>query len=321
MFSFVRPLMIATAALLTATAAQAQEWPSREMRVFSGFPAGSGADTLARYFGSKLEPYLKRPVVVENKPGALGSLAGEAVARGRPDGYTMLIAGYPAMSVNALLLKNIGYDTVNGFAPVSLLLGQPFILMVDPKTPVNTVAELSDYLKKKGDKVSYAGTASSSVVLAELYKTYAGVPGVQVIYRDAQAYLGDMASGAIDFAWADPVFGVAQVNAGRLKPLAVSTPKRSSGLPNVPTIAEAGVPKATFTSWWAAVMPAGTPPAITNRINGWFQEIIATPETIAFLEKFGAYPQGGTPEDLRKLQIKEIEDWKEYVKIAKIEPQ
>jgi tripartite-type tricarboxylate transporter receptor subunit TctC len=316
-----RVVLLTAVAILPAASAQAQEWPAREIRVFSGFPAGSGADTLARYFSEKLRPYVKQPMVVENKPGALGSLAGEAVARARPDGYTMLIAGYPAMSVNLLLLKKIGYDPVNDYAPVSTLLGQPFILVVDPKLTARTVSDLSAYLRAKGEKASYAGTASSSVVLAELYKTFGGVPGVQVMYRDAQAYMGDMLNGAIDFAWADPVFGMGQVNAGRLRALAVSTPRRSPALPDVPTMAEAGLPQATFTSWWAAVMPAGSPPTVVRRLNGWFQEILATEETKKFLASFGAEPLFGTPEDLRKLQVDEIERWRDYVRIAKIEPQ
>ena len=198
---------IATVAVLIQAAAilsgAAQDYPVRDIRVLSGQAAGSGANSIVRFFAEMLRRKLNRNVIVENKPGILGSFAGEALARAPADGYTIFISGYPAVSSNQLLFAKLSYNPVTDFAPVTTLVSQPFVLVVSPKSPATTVQELTAHLKAKADRASYGSSNSSGVALSELYKSAMGLTTVQVPYRSSSEIMRDMVRGEIDFAFFD----------------------------------------------------------------------------------------------------------------------
>ena len=198
---------------------------------------------------------------------------------------------------------------------------QPFMVMVPADSPYKTLAELTDAMKKKGDKASYAQSNTSGKVMGELYKRATGIQAVEVPYRTANDSLNDFASGRLDYGMMDPVFALSQARAGRLRMLAVSTAQRMQAVPDLPTMAEAGVSGVELLTWFAAMVPSTTPRPIVDKINKWFNEVLATEETRKFLNSFGGDPFIATPEEGQALFRQGVNDWEGYVKTAKIEPQ
>ncbi len=315
----------ATALLLAAAAvtapAQAQDYPNKDIHVVVGFPAGSGADVYARYFANKLSQLAKVSVLVENKPGANSSIATEYVARSKPDGYTIFIGGSDSFGSPLYLFKKPPTDPRKDFIYVSPLVSQGFILTVPVDSPAKTVAELTALMKQKGDKASYPTTNNPALILGEAYKKSAGIDTLQVGYRTSADFLNDMMGGRLDWVWADPVFGLARIREGKFRPLAVSTGKRISSIPDIPTAKEAGIADIDMNLWWVTAVPAGTPQAIVDKLNGYWTQIGKDPETKEFLAKNGAEPWTATPAETKALIDKEIKDWDAYVKLGKIEPQ
>ncbi len=308
-------------AMLATTSVQAQQYPTKEIKAVVGFPAGSGADIYARHFATTLQTLSKQPVIVENKPGAMSSIATETVARARPDGYTIFIGGSDAFGGPLWLMKKPPNDPRKDFVYVSPLVSQGFILMVTEDNPAKSVADLTAAMRAKGDKASYASTNNPAVILAEIYKTSAGLKTLQVPYRTSVEFINDMMEGRIDWVMADPVFAIARMNEKKMKPLAISTGKRISTLPNIPTMQEAGIPGVDMNLWWITAVPAGTPMPIVERLNAWFTEGGKSQATKDFLARFGAEPWTATVAETKAMVEKEIKDWENYVKLAKIEPQ
>ncbi|MGZ3410888.1 MAG: Bug family tripartite tricarboxylate transporter substrate binding protein [Rhizomicrobium sp.] len=314
-------LALAGVAMLGAIPAGAQDYPNKEIHAVVGFPPGSGADIYARYFANKLSILSKQTVVVENKPGAQSSIATEYVARSKPDGYTIFIGGADSFGSPLYLFKKPPNDPRKDFTYISPLLGQGFILVVTTDKPFKNVAELTANLKEKGDKASYATGNNPATILSETYKRSAGLATVQVNYKTSMDFLNDMMSGRIDFVMADPVFGLARIREGKMKPLAISTGQRIKSLPDIPTMQEAGIPGVDMNMWWVTAAPAGTPAPIVDKLNAWFTEIGKMDETREFLAKNGGEPYIASPADTKKLVDKEIADWAKYVDLAKIEAQ
>jgi tripartite-type tricarboxylate transporter receptor subunit TctC len=306
---------------LPMATASAQDYPNREIKSICGFPAGSGADVLVRYFSAKLQDLVGKPVIVENKSGASSAIAAEYVARAKPDGYTIFITGGGPLTANMHVFKQLRYDPTKDFQPVSPILIQPFILVVDPKLPVKTVADLTARLKAKGDKNFYAGPSVLPIANAEMYKAATGVQAEQVLYRTAAEALQDVQAGTVELFFSDPVFAVEQIKAGKLKALAVTTPTRVSALPDLPTMAEVGIPDVNVISWWSLWMPAGAPPEVVSKLHGWMQQILKTEETKTFLTGFGGEAWLGTPETLKAHHVKEVELWKKIAQVAKLQQQ
>jgi tripartite-type tricarboxylate transporter receptor subunit TctC len=321
----MRPILTAcalfTIALSLAAPAAAHDYPNKEIHVVVGFPAGSGADVYARYFANKLSVVSKQTVIVENKPGAQSSIATEYVARAKPDGYTLFIGGADSFGSPLYLFKKPPTDPRKDFVYISPLVSQGFILVVTTDKPFKTVADLTADLKQKGDKASYATANNPATILAETYKKSAGLATVQVNYKTSMDFLNDMLDGRIDFVMADPVFGLSRIREGKMKPLAISTGQRIHSLPDIPTLQEAGIAGVDMNLWWVVAAPAGTPQPIVDKLNGWFTEIGKMDETREFLGKFGAEPFTASPAETTRLINKEIADWANYVKLAKIEPQ
>jgi tripartite-type tricarboxylate transporter receptor subunit TctC len=301
--------------------ASAQQFPQHEIHVYCGFPAGSSADVWVRHIAEGLRPLAGKPVIVENKVGASGNLAVEALTHAKPDGHTLAISPGGPLSYNVHLYKRLGYDPVEGLAPIGTVVKFPFVLVVDPKRPLRTVAELVAQIKTKQGEATYGATGGGPIVLSELFKYHAGFSAVQVLYRNTSAIMNDLVAGNLDFVFMDSASALAQIHEGRLKALAVSTPTRSALAPDIPTLAEAGFPGIDRIAWFGAVLPKDTPESIAGTFNGWMQTILASEETKRFFHTAGAEVFPGTPEQLTALQRDEIEKWAELVKLAKMEPQ
>jgi tripartite-type tricarboxylate transporter receptor subunit TctC len=310
-------VVAAAAAALTVGGARAQEYPSQDIHLICGFPAGSGADVIVRYMAEKMRPLAGRTVVVENKPGAAGNIAVEYVARSKPDGHTMYIGGGSGVAGNMNIFKKPPVDVPTQLFAAATLHRQAFMLVVDAKKPWKTVAELTAYLKERGDKSTYGTSAAAGQVMGEMYKAKTGVQSVQVVYKTGQDSLNDMLAGNIDFGTVDPQFGTSQHKAGRLRVLGVSTPTRLESTPDFPTMKESGVDM-EFTAWWAAIVPAATPRPAVEKINKWVKEIMSTAESKAFFNAGGGDPWITTPDEANAFLIKSVKDWAEYVRIAKI---
>jgi tripartite-type tricarboxylate transporter receptor subunit TctC len=309
------------AALACASPARAQDYPTQDIRFICGFPAGSGADVLVRYFAEKLRPLAGRPVIVENKVGAAGNIAAEFTARAKPDGHTVHVHAASAVAANQHLFKRRPFDAVKDLQVAATLNQQPFMVMVPADSPHKTLAELTAAMKQKGDKASYAQSNTTGMVMGDLYKQATGITAVEVPYRTANDSINDFASGRLDYGMMDPVFALSQARAGRLRSLAVSTPKRMQAVPELPTMTEAGTPGVEMMGWFAAMVPSATPRPVVDRLNKWLNEILATEETKKFLNQFGGDPYISTPDEGQARMAKDVKDWEHYVKIAKIEPQ
>jgi tripartite-type tricarboxylate transporter receptor subunit TctC len=312
-------IVLAACALLAAGGAGAQEYPSQDIRLVCAFPPGSGADVLVRYFAEKLKPIVNRTVIVENKSGAGGNIATEYVARARPDGHTIYVHAGTAVAANQSLFKKPPVDVVRDIRVAATINRQPFMLVVDAKSPYKSVAELTEAMKKKGERATYATAAPTGRIMGELYKNAAGLKALEVNYKTAPDSLNEMLSGKVDYGMHDPVFSLAQQREGRLRILAVSTGKRLEALPDQPTMAELGLAM-DLTGWWAAMVPAGTPKPVVDKINQWFVQMVSSEETKKFLNSFGGDPYINTAEQGQALLERDVKSWGDYVRLAKIEP-
>jgi len=298
----------------------AQQYPAQDIHFVCAFPPGSGADVLVRYFAEKVRPLTGRNVLVENRSGALGNIAIEYTARAKPDGYTIFVHGGSGVAASMSLFKKPPVDVAKAIQIAATINRQPFMLVVDAKSPYKSVADLTAAMKPKGSKATYATAATNGTVMGELYKQATGVQAVEVVYKNAIDSLNDQLNGQIDYAMHDPVYSLAQQREGRLRILGISTGTRLEATPDLPTMAEQGVPM-DVTGWFAAMVPAGTPRPVIDIINKWFVEVVRTPETKEFLNKFGGDPFIISPDEGQKLFLKDIENWREHVRLAKIVPQ
>ncbi|MEX2127494.1 MAG: tripartite tricarboxylate transporter substrate binding protein [Xanthobacteraceae bacterium] len=313
-------LVLAAALGTTLGSARAQGYPSEDIRLICAFPAGSGADVLVRYFAEKLRPIVNRTVIVENKAGAGGNIAAEFISRAKPDGHTIFVHAATAVAASMSLFKNPPVDVGKTIQIAGTINRQPFMLVVDAKSPYKTVAELTAAMKKKGDKASYASAAPTGIIMGELYKNATGIQAVEVNYKTAPDSLNELTSGKLDYGMHDPVFSLAQQREGRLRILAVSTGKRLQAVPDLPTMTESGVPM-DLTGWWAAMVPTGTPAPVIEQIHKWFVQMVSADDTKKFLNSFGGDPNIMAPAEAQKVYLQDIKNWGDYVKMAKIQPQ
>jgi tripartite-type tricarboxylate transporter receptor subunit TctC len=304
-----------------ATAVFAKDdYPVKEIHFICGFPPGSGADILVRYFADKIGKKTGNTIIVENKPGFGGMLALTQTAKARPDGYTILLAGGNAVAINANLLKNPPVDVGKDIKVAATINKMPFLLAVDATSPHKSLPELTEALRRKGNHASYAYSSPFSKVIAESYKTAAGLQTVEVAYKGATDSLNDMASGAVDFAILDPVMALAQQKAGKLRILAISTSNRTRATGDLPTFGEQGI-RVDLAGWWAALVPANTPDAIVQTINAWFADVLAEEDTKAFLANNGADALSMPPAQANSFFLEEIKTWADLIEMAKIEKQ
>ena len=315
-----------TAALVTSAIAatphvQAQDYPSQDIRFVCAFPAGSGADVIVRYFAEKVRHVAGRTIIVENKVGAAGNIAATYTARAKPDGYTVHVHAGSSVAANMHLFKNPPIDAGKDLQIVATINKQPFMVMVPANSPYKTLGELTEAMKKKGDKASYAQSNTTGKVMGELYRRATGIKAVEVPYRTANDSINDFASGRLDYGMMDPVFALSQSRAGRLRMLAVSTPHRMQAVPDLPTMTETGVSGVEMMGWFAAMVPAATPRPIVDTLNGWFNTVLKTDDAKTFLNTYGGDPFISTPDEGQALLLKQIKEWESYVQLAGIEKQ
>jgi tripartite-type tricarboxylate transporter receptor subunit TctC len=318
----IRLAGVAAAALLALgaapQAAQAETYPSQDIRFICAFPAGSGADVIVRYFAEKVRHLANRTIIVENKTGAAGNIAATYTARSKPDGYTIYVHAGSSTAANMHLFKKPSVDAAKDLQVAATINKQPFMVMVPANSPYKTLGELTAAMKKKGDKASYAISNTTGKVMGALYRRSTGVQAVEIAYRTASESVNDFGSGRLDYGMMDPVFALSQARAGRLRMLAVSTPERMKAVPDLPTMTEAGVPGVEMMGWFAAMVPAATPKPVVDTINKWFNQVLATEETKKFLNSYGGDPFISTPDEGQALMRQTVKDWEGYVEAAKI---
>jgi putative tricarboxylic transport membrane protein len=310
------------AAVLASTSAAYAEYPDRPVRVVLGLAAGGGADVLTRWYVDKLRQVSGGTYVIENKVGASGNIAAETVARAKPDGYTLMFAASASMGGNRFIYKNLPFDTVKDFDPITTFCQLGFALLVNSeKTPVNSVAELTALLKQKNGKATYGWAVTSGLAASVLYTSVEDIAVVPVAYKTTAAAVSDLAAGQVDFVFADIMFAAAQQKQGRVKILATSANRRAAMAPDVPTMEEAGVKAPDQTPWWAVWGPHGLPPEVISKLTKWVNQITEMPDTKEFLTSQGADPLPESPEKTKEMLQRSIATWAKVVELAKIEPQ
>jgi tripartite-type tricarboxylate transporter receptor subunit TctC len=299
---------------------RAQDYPSQDIRLICGFPAGSGADIFVRYFAEKLRPLAGRTVIVENKVGAASNIATQFVAKSKADGHVLYPFAGTTVAASMHLFKQPPVDVGKELRVAATTSNLAFMLVVDAKSPYKTVADLTAAMKKKGKDANYAVAANPGRIMGAIYKDKAGLEATEVLYRTAPDSLSEIQSGRIDYGLHDAVFATSQQRQGRLRILAVSSAKRMESLPDIPSMTESGIPM-SLDLWWGVLVPAATPDPIVNKINAWFKTIVGTPETKKFLNDAGADPMIRTPAEAQKMFQTAIKEWGEYVRMAKIPQQ
>jgi tripartite-type tricarboxylate transporter receptor subunit TctC len=286
--------------LLCFTAvALAQDYPARPIHLVVPFPPGGGNDTVARAIAQQMGPALGQPVVIDNRPGAGGSVGAEAVAKAPADGYTLFLAGVGSHAANPNLHARLPYDPVRDFAPITLVASAPSVLVVNPGVPARSIAEFTAYARAHPGKLNYAsnGNGSAAQLAAAMYESMAGVRMVHVPYKGIAPALQDLLGGEVQLMFGTIVALVPHVQAGKLRALAVTSRKRSALLPDVPTLAESGLPDYQAGSWYGVLAPAGTPRAIIDRLHETIVKALRQPEVAKRLAAEGAEVIGSTPEE------------------------
>ena len=316
-------LACAFAGALPAGRAKSQEvaYPNGVIKAIAMFAPGSGADVKIRFYADKLAKKTGAAVVVENKAGAMGLIATEFVARAKPDGNTLFIApGSSMLAAAPALFKNLRFDPINDFEHICTLNFSAFVLCVSGTSPFHTISELTAHLKNKGAAGSYASIAPPSVAFAETYKSHYNLQTVEVKYRDQGPLIIDTINGVVDFTTIDIITVSGLIKDGRLRPLAMASAERLQSIPDIPGALEAGIPDLDIKNWWSVHVPANTPKAICDKLETWFSEIAVEADTLQFLRDNGSDPMPGNSRFLRELLLKDTKNWKEYARIAKIEP-
>jgi tripartite-type tricarboxylate transporter receptor subunit TctC len=311
----VAVLLGAGASLLAAGSAGAQAFPSKPIKIVIPFVAGGSSDIVGRAIGSKFQEFLGQPAVVENKPGANGSIAAEFVAKSDPDGYTVLVGSIGVFSINAALFKDLRYSPVRDFAPITLAVTTPNVLIGRPDLPAGTMKELVEFAKKNPGKLSYcsSGTGSSDHLTGEVFKQGAGVSAVHVPYKGGAACQTDIMGKQIDISFQNLGAVTNYIKAGKMKALAVTASARNPQIPNVPTAGEAGFPDLVVTSWQAAAAPAKTPREVVARLNDAMVRTLRAPEVRERMTQIGFDVVAGTPEEFGQFMKAEVERWTKVV--------
>lgn len=309
-------------ALALASGAAAQSYPSKPVRLLVPSTPGGSVDTLARTVGQKLTEKWNQQVVVDNRSGAGGAIAAELTAQAAPDGYTLMIGTVASLATNVSLQKKLSYDPVRDFAPVTLVATQNLMLLVHPSVPAKSVQELTTLAKRQPGALSFAsaGNGTGGHLSGELYKILADIDLLHIPYKGVAPALIDVVSGQVTMTFASITSGTPQMKAGKLRGLAVTGARRSSAVPDLPTMMEAGVKNYESETWYGIVAPAGTPQDVVAKLNGEIVAILKTQETHDRLTRGGADPVGNTPAEFGKFIRSEIEKWRKVIRAAGIKP-
>ena len=306
---------------LAAPALQAQPYPNKPIRVVVPFPAGSATDTIARILGQSVGTAMGQTLVIDNKAGADGAIAGTEVAKAAPDGYTLLMATNSPMSVVPAMRKSPPYDPVTDFAPVTDIGRYTFFLFANASLPFKTLQELIAYAKANPGKLNYATGNTTGIVSFAQMNALAGISMVHVPYKGEPAGIADLVSNRVQLMFATPTTGGAQVREGKLRAIATSLPKRSPIFPDVPTMHESGMPQFAIVSWAGLFAPAKTPKEIVDRLNREFVAAMKRPDVIAAMDKQAFFLSPSTPEQLATYVKEQKEAYTRIIKEAGIQPE
>src|SRR5262245_23165104 len=314
-------LLLAAAIWPSAPAVAQDDYPTRQITIVVPFAPGGSVDFIGRVVGQKLSERLARPVIVENRPGAGSATGALAVTKSAPDGYTLLLAPSGTYAINPTLYKQLGYDPAKDLAPVALVVRDPLLLVVNPTLPVKSVADLVNLAKARPRPLSFAspGAGTSLHLLGELLKTTAGIDIVHVPYRGGAPAIQDLIAGQVHMMFADPATGVPQVQAGKVRALGVSSATRLPAAPDIPTVAEAGLPGFEMVSWQLIAAPAATPNGVVVRLNAELKAVMAEPDVQKRLIDRGQIPVVSTsPQELAAFVASETDRWGKIVHAAGI---
>lgn len=312
-------LAVLILALLSCAGAQAQTgWPSRPVRILVPYPPGGSTDILTRLVGQKLQESLGQPVIIENRGGASGGVGATYFVKSPPDNHFFLVASLPMLSINQYLYRELGYDPEADLKPIGLMGVTPNVIVTSPALPVGTLKELADYGRAHPGKLSYSSSSVGSAghLLNELFKSNVGIDLLHVPYRGNAPAMLALIAGDVQFTTDNLPQLLPQIRAGKLRALAVTSPKRWFQLPDVPTVAEAGFPNMTTAAWFGLVAQAKTQPEIVARLNRELVAILEKPDFIAKLREYSFDALPGTPEDMTAAARKERESWKKVVEAS-----
>jgi tripartite-type tricarboxylate transporter receptor subunit TctC len=317
----VRKFLVVAAAAVTLFGASlyAGDYPSRPITMISVFGPGSASDTLCRIMADQLGPALGQPVIVEDRPGADGALAALYVHHQPADGYTIMLATNSPLSADPYLHKDVNYDPVKDFVPITRVGSFTLMLVVDPKLPIHSVQEMIDYAKANPGKLTFASGNTAGIVAVETIKRNAGISVLHVPYKSTPPALEDIMGGRVSMMLADFTTAIPHVSAGTLRPIAVSRIRRSALFPDLPTLDEGGVKGFDLDTWAGVVAPAGTPPQIVTKLNQALRKIIDNPETQAKFKNVGFEGFSSTPEELGDYIKSQLALWGKMIKDANIQ--
>lgn len=314
--SFHKSALISLISVALSAPAFAAEYPTKPVRFVVGFAPGGGTDTTARAMANRLTELLKQQVVVDNRPGAAGNIAAEIVSNAQPDGYTVLMGTIAALAINPSLYKKLPFDPVKDLAPVTLAVDSTNILVLHPTVPAKSVKELVALAKSKSLNGGSSGVGGTGHLALELFNLQAGTKITHVPYKGGGPAMVDLLGGNINLIFATAASAMPHIKSGRIKALAVTTAKRSGLVPDLPTVAEAGLPGFEANNWYGVLVPAGTPRAITNRLNKEITATLNTPAVKDFLFKQGLDANPGTPESFGNYIKAETAKWAKVTKAA-----
>ena len=321
--SWISALAVVAGAGVLPSLASAQpgaDWPNKPIKWVVPFPPGGAMDVIARTLGDKAARELGQPFVIENRPGAGGNIGADYVAKQPADGYTIMITSI-GMATNKALYAKLSYDPVKDFAPISLLAVVPNVLVVNAeKSADKSVKDVISHAKKQPGKLTYAsaGNGTSIHLAGEVFASMAGVDILHVPYKGSGPAITDMLGGQVDLMFDSITSARPHIQSGKLRALGLTTAKRSAALPDVPTIAEAGVPGYEVSPWFAAFAPAGTPPEVVSKLGKVLNGLMKDPETLKKLESVGAEPIGSTPQELAAHLNQELDRWGKLIKARNI---
>ncbi|MCY1224775.1 Tripartite tricarboxylate transporter family receptor [compost metagenome] len=320
--AFALGSVVTVAALTVSAAAYAapQDWPQRPVSVVVPFPPGGSSDAIARMLTVPLNEKLGQPFVIDNRPGATGAIGATFVKRAPADGYTMMVASIGVYAVNPFLQKNLAYDPAKDFDLLTVAVRAPNVLVANPQFPANTLQELVAYMKKNPGKVSFAssGAGSSDHLTAALFWQKSATDGLHVPYKGGGPAISDLLAGQVDVSFQNVNAVLQHIRTGKLKAMAVTSDKRSPVLPNVPTMAEAGVKDVEVYSWQGVAAPRGLPPEVKSRLHGALVSSLNDPKMRQKLSENGFEVVANTPEQFSQFEAQELQRWKTVIEKGKI---